>query len=132
MGFLTSIIEALARFVQRHPLTTLFIVVLALIPSALLRGIALFVLWLVFGLLVLVVAGALFFRWRIRAVQREMERQFGEGFGPRPGSGFGSRFAGGAAGGREGEVKVHRTPGAPDKRVSSDVGDYVDFEETEE
>ena len=132
MGFLTSIIEALARFVQRHPLTTLFIVVLALIAPALLRGIALFVLWLVFGLLVLVVAGALFFRWRIRAVQREMERQFGEGFDPRPGSGFGSRFAGGAAGGREGEVKVHRTPGAPDKRVSSDVGDYVDFEETEE
>ena len=132
MGFLTSIIEALARFVQRHPLTTLFIVVLALLAPALLRGIALFVLWLVFGLLVLVVAGALFFRWRIRAVQREMERQFGEGFGPRPGSGFGSRFAGGAAGGREGEVKVHRTPGAPDKRVSSDVGDYVDFEETEE
>ena len=26
-------------------------------------------------------------------------------------------------------MKVHKTPGTPEKRVSKDVGDYVDFEE---
>ena len=31
--------------------------------------------------------------------------------------------------GREGEVRVHRTSGEPEKRVSKDVGDYIDFEE---
>ena len=33
---------------------------------------------------------------------------------------------------REGEVKVRKTSGAPEKRVSKDVGDYVEFEETKE
>ncbi len=35
----------------------------------------------------------------------------------------------GADRGRDGEVKVHRTAGARRKRVSDNVGDYVDFEE---
>ena len=34
--------------------------------------------------------------------------------------------------GREGEVKVYKTSETPEKRVSRDVGDYVEFEETKE
>ncbi len=30
---------------------------------------------------------------------------------------------------REGEVKIYTTSNRPQKRVSEDVGDYVDFEE---
>ena len=46
MGFLTAIIDALAEFVRRNPIFTLIVVVLALTAPALLKGIALFVLYL--------------------------------------------------------------------------------------
>lgn len=133
MGFLTAIIDALAEFVRRNPIFTLIVVVLALTAPALLKGIALFVLYLVLGFLVLVFLVSLLFRWRIRRVQRQMEEQFGAGgFG---GAGFGSGRGARAEGSRrqqEGEVKVYRTSETPEKRVSEDVGDYVEFEETKE
>ena len=131
MNFLTAIINALVGFVQRNPLTTLLIVILALGAPALLKGIALFILYFLMGLVILVVVLMLAFRWRIYKVRKQMEQQFGEGFDPRNfgGQGFGSPFAGESRKGREGEVKVRKTSGAPEKRVSKDVGDYVDFEE---
>lgn len=132
MGFLTAIIDALAEFVRRNPIFTLIVVVLALTAPALLKGIALFVLYLVLGFLVLIFALSLLFRWRIRRVQRQMEEQFGAG-------GFGGAGFGGARGARtesrreqEGEVRVYRTSETPEKRVSESVGDYVEFEETKE
>ena len=132
MGFLTAIIDALAEFVRRNPIFTLIVVVLALTAPALLKGIALFVLYLVLGFLVLIFALSLLFRWRIRRVQRQMEEQFGAG-------GFGGAGFGGARGARtesrreqEGEVKVYRTSETPEKRVSESVGDSVEFEETKE
>ncbi|KAA2642454.1 DUF4834 family protein [Alistipes onderdonkii] len=82
------------------------------------------------GVIVLVVAAILLFRWRVYKMRRRMEEQFGEGnFG---GQGFGSPFAGEPRKGREGEVKVYKTSETPEKRVSRDVGDYVEFEETKE
>ncbi len=131
MGFLTAIIDALAEFVRRNPIFTLIVVVLALTAPALLKGIALFVLYLVLGFLVLVFLVSLLFRWRIRRVQRQMEEQFGAGGfgGAGYGSGRGARTEGSSRQ-QEGEVKVYRTSETPEKRVSEDVGDYVEFEET--
>ena len=130
MNFFLSIIDSLAGFVQRNPLTTLVILILALGAPALLKGIAIVILYILMGLFLLAVVLILAFRWRIYKMRRQMEEQFGKGFDPRQGS-FGSPFAEqeprGA--GREGEVRVHKTPGAPEKRVSKDVGDYIDFEE---
>lgn len=136
MNFILAIIDSLVRFVQRNPLTTLVIVILALGAPALLKGIALFILYFFMGLILLIVVLMLAFRWRIYKVRKQMEEQFGEGFGQRSGpegfSGFGSPFAEQQCKQREGEVKVHKTPGTPEKRVSKDVGDYVDFEEEKE
>ena len=134
MNFILAIIDSLAGFVQRNPLTMLLIVILALGAPALLKGIALFILYFLMGLVILVVVLMLAFRWRIYKVRKQMEQQFGEGFDPRNfgGQGFGSPFAGESRKGREGEVKVRKTSGAPEKRVSKDVGDYVEFEETKE
>ena len=130
MNFLTAIINALVGFVQRNPLTTLVILILAIGAPALLRGIALFFLYFILGVIVLVVAAILLFRWRVYKMRRRMEEQFGEGnFGAQ---GFGSPFAGEPRKGREGEVKVYKTSETPEKRVSRDVGDYVEFEETKE
>ena len=125
MNFILAIIDSLVGFVQRNPLTTLLIVILALGAPALLKGIALFIMYFFMGLVILAVVLMLAFRWRIYRVRKQMEHQFGpKGFG-----GFGSPFAEQPRKEREGEVKVHKTPGTPEKRVSKDVGDYVDFEE---
>ncbi len=69
------------------------------------------------GLVILVVVLMLAFRWRIYKVRKQMEQQFGEGFGQQSGpkgfGGFGSPFAEQPRKEREGEVKVHKTPGTP-------------------
>ena len=141
MKFLTAIIDALADFVRRNPLTTLIIVILPLVAPALLKGVAAFILYFLLGIVVFALIAGLWLRWRIAQARRRMEEQFGEQF--RGGTPFGSAdpFGGAARGGdafggrrarnpREGEVKVHVTSETPEKRVASDVGDYVDFEET--
>ena len=137
MNFFTAIIDSLVGFVQRNPLTTLLIVILALGAPALLKGIALFILYFLMGIVVLAIVLMLVFRWRIYKVRKQMEEQFGEGFGVQTRGGFrqrnsGSPFAERERRGREGEVRVHKTAGTPEKRVSKDVGDYVDFEEEKE
>ena len=137
MNFFTAIIDSLVGFVQRNPLTTLLIVILAFGAPALLKGIALFILYFLMGIVVLAIVLMLVFRWRIYKVRKQMEEQFGEGFGEQTRGGFrqrnsGSPFAERERRGREGEVRVHKTAGTPEKRVSKDVGDYVDFEEEKE
>lgn len=141
MRFLRDIIDALAGFVQRNPLTVLVIVILALGAPALLKGIAAFILYFLLGIVVFALIAGLWLRWRIAQARRRMEEQFGEQFGG--GTPFGSAdpFGGAARGGdafggrrarnpREGEVKIYVTSEAPEKRVAHGVGDYVDFEET--
>lgn len=134
MGLLTNITDALVGFVRRNPLTVVVILLLALGAPSLLKGITIFILYAIMGFALLVIGLMIYFRWRIRRVQRQMEERFGQGgFGPR---GFGGAPFGGTPprGGarREGDVEVRRTADAPEKRVSSDVGDYVEFEETKE
>lgn len=133
MRFLTEIVDALTGFVQRNPLTVLVILILALGAPALLKGIALFILYFFMGVVLLVIAAMLFFRWRLLRMRREMEEQFGRDFGGGPQGGFRGGFnPRQESSRREGEVEVHRTAGAPEKRVSEKVGDYVEFEETKD
>lgn len=134
MNFLLAIVDSLVGFVQRNPLTTLIILILALGAPALLKGIALFILYFFMGLVLLIVILLLAFRWRIYKVRKQMEEQFGEGFSQqgRPRSGFGAPFAEQPPKQREGEVKIYKTSETPEKRVSKDVGDYVEFEEEKE
>lgn len=141
MRFLRDIIDALAGFVQRNPLTVLIIVFLPLVAPALLKGVAAFILYFLLGIVVFALIAGLWLHWRIEKARRRMEEQFGEQFGG--GTPFGSAdpFGGAARGGdafggrrarnpREGEVKIYVTSEAPEKRVAHGVGDYVDFEET--
>lgn len=65
MKYLMAVIDALVGFVQRNPLTVLVILILALGAPALLKGIALFILYFIMGFVLLLVAGVLLFRWRI-------------------------------------------------------------------
>ncbi len=138
MRFLMAIVDALVGFVQRNPLTVLVILLLALGAPALLKGIATFVLYLIFGFLLAGVLLLLLFGWRVRSMQRRMEEQLNEQFdrddnrntsGP---GGFRASWGRSSRAHREGEVRVYKTSDAPEKRVANDVGDYVEFEETRE
>lgn len=140
MRFLTDIIDALAGFVQRNPLTVLVIVILALGAPALLKGIAAFILYFLLGLVVFALVMGLWLHWRIeKARRRMMEERFDEQFGGetfRSESSYGREthregpFGRSSRSSREGEVKIYVTSEAPEKRVAHGVGDYVDFEET--
>lgn len=124
MRFLNDILNALAEFIRRNPLFTLLVLVLAVGAPALLKGIALFILYFMLTILLLGIALVFWLRWRVRRVQRDMEARMREG-------GFDTSFDSGAhTPGREGDIRIRRTAETPEKRVSSDVGDYVEFEET--
>lgn len=137
MKFLIILMDSLVSFVQRNPFTVLVILLLALGAPALLKGIAVFILYALLGLAVIVAALVLLFRWKIAQARRQMERQFGEGFGGQDPFAGRNPFAGQSREAHrrradEGEVKVYKTAETPEKRVSNDVGDYVDFEETKD
>lgn len=138
MNFLNILIDSLVGFVRRNPLTVLLIVVLALTAPALLRGLATLILYVVLGFLLFIVITVIALRWRLYKMQQQVRQQFGEeqqrqrqgftGF-----SGFGRTGGGSTGRGRnntEGEVKIRKTAQTPEKRISEDVGDYVEFEET--
>lgn len=77
MNLLLALLDSLAAFVRRNPLTVLLIAVLAVTAPALLRGLATFILYLVLGFVLLVCILTLALRHRLRTMQRRMEEQFG-------------------------------------------------------
>ena len=136
MRFLAAIVDALVGFIQRNPLTFLLIVLVGITAPALLKGIAMLVLYAILGLLLAGVLLLVIFGWRVRSMQRRMEEQFSQRFGSAdPFGGAGQRgsrssWSGASSRDREGEVHVYRTSDTPEKRISKEVGDYVEFEET--
>lgn len=133
MRFLIAIVDALVGFVQRNPLTVLIILLLGLTAPALLKGLATLALYAILGLLLAGLLLVVIFTLRIRAAKRRMEEQFSQHFGQGFNAGAASdarRTPHSGAAPHEGEVHVYQTGDAPEKRISRDVGDYVDFEET--
>ena len=127
MNFLILLADTVGSFIRRNPVFCLILLVLAVLAPALLRGIALFVLYFVLAVVVFWGIILLLLRWRIGRLQREMGERFEQHAG-----GPGPEWHRSSAKAKEGEVKVYRTSDAPDKRIADDVGDYVDFEETKE
>ena len=122
-GYLTTeystMIDFIIRFIKENPLTIVLLVMLiAFAPS--LAGAMLIGLLVVVGLLLLI---PVFMYLRLRRISRRMEQesQYSRSNTQRE-----------AQKQREGEVKVYTTTDRPQKRVSDDVGDYVDFEEVKE
>ena len=126
MNLLTLLLDGLVEFVRRNPVTCLIIFILALFFPATFRGLTKFVLYCVLGCVLLVAVLALVIRWRFNKLRRQVEEQFGRGA---PGNRLDGGFDASGRSAREGEVKIYRTAGTPEKRVSKDVGDYVEFEE---
>lgn len=126
MNPFTALLDGVVAFVRRNPLLCLLILLLALFAPSVLGGIALFVLYFILGVVLLVVVLLLVFRWRIYRLRQQVQEQFRQDGAPGADTPFGGRRAS-----HEGEVKVYKTRDAARKRVNSRVGDYVEFEEVE-
>lgn len=135
MNYLNALLDALVGFVKRNPILVAVIVILALTAPAVLRGLATLILYIILGFAILVVVLLIALRWRIHKVQQQVRDQFDQqrqqqssGFNP-----FGQQQQQQRPHRQdEGEITVHKTTATPEKRISKDVGDYVDFEETKE
>lgn len=126
MNIFSALIDAMASFVRNNPLTVVIIVMLAIfVPSlfgALLIGALILVL--------LLVAWPVIMLFRLRRMGRRIEeeaaRNFGEGYGSN------RQYSRRERGERSaGDVKIY-TASVKEKRVKSNVGDYVEFEEVED
>ena len=128
MNFLLLLIDAVGSFIRRNPIFCLAVLLLAVFAPSLMQGIALVVLYVILGIVCFGAGIFLWLRWRIGQAQKRMGEEFEARQRTGGFRGFGSR----QTPDREGEVKIRRTSDTPEKRVSRDVGDYVDFEETKE
>lgn len=126
MNIFSAIIDSIANFIKQNPLTFTILVMLAVFAPSLFGSILIGLL--IFGVIIMAVPLFMFFKlWRMsRNVEKDSQSQnFGRGYYSRQtytNTNHQQRKD-------EGEVKVYTTRQQQEKRVSEDVGDYVDFEE---
>ena len=130
MNFLTALFDGIGLIIRRNPITILIIVLLAVLAPSLLKGVAVFVLYIIMGFVILIVAIALLLRWKIRKLQKQAADSGSQG-GFAGQGGFYSQEPK-EENNEEGEVKIYKTSTTPEKKVNNKVGDYVEFEETKE
>jgi hypothetical protein len=152
MVYLKVIFYGLLAFIERHPIFTLFIVLLAIFAPMVLKTIG----WIILGVLavVLLLIGLALFRFHKMRSQMEEQFRSGAGAGFSGAQGFGgagfSGFSGAqgmtleelvrkmqeqadarrnAQGGAAQSTTSTSSTSSQQKRVNDKVGDYVDFEE---
>ncbi len=107
---------------------------LAIVTPSFFVGAVQVVFYLIAALVLLFLILGIWFRYKIRKMQRDMENQAGGGSQ----QGFQGGFYnfGGRTNARqtkaENDVNIYQQAGSGEKRVSDNVGDYVDFEEVKE
>lgn len=154
MNILKIIFYGLLAFIERHPIFCTILVLLAIFAPFVFEIVG----WIILGIitLLLIVFGIL--AWKVYKMKREMKKRFEQGGANFSGGSFGGQNFGGHfyAGGMTLEELVRQmqaqadaqqraqqqrksggdntttTSGSAQKRVSDQVGDYVDFEEVEE
>lgn len=133
MNKLKLIFYAIAAFVERNPIFCTLLLICAIAAPWLLKSVFTVILYIMLAFLLvgLVMFGSM--AWRIRSMRKQMRDRFGadgsaDASQQSSRGGAWSRFTRGS----EGEVKVHATNRVRRKRVSDDVGDYVDFEEVDD
>ncbi len=124
-------------FIKDNPIT-FFVILIAICAPSLFFGALQVFGYIILGIIILVLILGLVFRAKIRRLQRDVENQMNGG---QPnGGGFNGGFYNFNTRQRssqrptsaEGDVKIFTTDKSTEKRVSNQVGDYVDFEEIKE
>ena len=125
MNFLSKLWNSIVASFKNTPLFVLVILAIALLAPSLLG----YMLYAILGLVLLAVISFGVLAWRMSRVQRDVMNQFRrqrENAGHQQYNNFRSSHRGTA---NEGDVSVHATTPRPEKRISDDVGEYVDFKE---
>ena len=153
MNILKIMFYGLLAFIERHPIFCTILVLLAIFAPFVFEIVG----WIILGIitLLLIVFGIL--AWKVYKMKCEMKKRFEQGGANFSGGSFGGQNFGGHfyAGGMTLEELVRQmqaqadaqqraqqqrksggdntttTSGSAQKRVSDQVGDYVDFEEVE-
>ena len=126
MNIISAIIDSILGFIHRNPLTTIVLVMLLVFAPSVFGAIFIGIL----ALALIILAVPLFMLFRLRRASRKFEQQAREE--SQQYSQHTYSRGNYSQSNNEGDVKVHSTPQQPQKRVSDNVGDYVDFEEVKE
>ena len=121
---MTKLWNGIVEAFKNTPLFVFVILALAVAAPSLLG----YMLYAILGLVVLGLVAFGILAWRMQRVQREVMDQFrkqGEKSGHQQYSYRSSRHKAQ----NEGDVSIHATTAMPEKRISDDVGEYVDFKE---
>ncbi len=122
-------------FIKNNPLTFIGILVLIAAPGLLLGAIKV-IGYIILTVIVLLIVLGFIFRAKIRNLQRQMEEQMRGAQGRQnQGGGFYQTFSSQRTKKperEEGEVNIVNKEQSTQKRVSQNVGDYVDFEDIKE
>lgn len=119
----------------KNNLGIFFIIFIAIVAPQFFVGSLKVILFIILGIIALLVILGIVFRVKIVNLQKQMQDQMHNqgsfnqgGFNPNASSSSTSNNSRQD----EGDVKIFAQQGANEKRVSNNVGDYVDFEEVEE
>ena len=155
MNILRIIFYGFLAFVTRHPIFVTILVLLAIFAPIVFEVVG----WIILGIITLLLIGFGILAWKMYKMKREMKKRFeqaGGGANFSGGSFGGQNFSGHFYTGgmtleelvrqmqaqadaqqraqqqrKSGNASSTTTSGSAQKRVSDQVGDYVDFEEVE-
>lgn len=108
------------EYIKRNPLIFILIF-LAIVAPQFVVGTLRFFLYAILGVILLIVIAGVLLRFRIERFKRNMQ----DGMG-------GYSDANSNAQGEREDIRIVVDPAKKEKKVSKNVGDYVDFEEVEE
>ncbi|MFI3324206.1 MAG: DUF4834 family protein [Rikenellaceae bacterium] len=118
------------NWIKDNPLLFLLIFLAVAAPS-LFVGAMRVIFYIIFGIIILLLILGIIFRAKIRKLQKQAEQQMGSGAGGFYSS-YSSRSRQSAPKQEEGDVNIFSQGAGGEKKISNDVGDYVDFEEVKE
>ena len=121
MNFLSLLIDSIIEYVRRNPLTTTILVMLMIFAPGAFGAIFIGIM----VVLLLLMAIPIFLLLRLRRASRHIKEEAHRTTNSQ-------QFYGRQKEKQEGEVKVYTTNQTPEKRVSDNVGDYIDFEEVKD
>lgn len=124
MNFLFAIIDSIVEWVKRNPLTCILLVMIAVFAPSLFGAIFIGIAIVALLLLALPIFGLLKLRRMSKKMEQESRQQGFDGFDARQNRSSRPK--------NEGEIKVYATSDANEKRVSDEVGEYVEFEEVKD
>ena len=136
MNFLTQIFKAIGQLFNDHPFYFIFPLFLCFVAPSFAQDLFTVIVAIIGFIFLMAIIGLFIFGYKIKKMQKEMRKKFDQqNFGGQTGEEQRSRSWGGFSGfdsKRDPEVRIYKTQDAPEKKVASDVGDYIDFEETKD